>query len=73
MSRIAYCAACAMQEHGAKTRIPLEHTCGLGTGEINPALNYKGPNSHCKACEDEAAGIKHIRAQKHTCNRDYSK
>jgi len=28
-SRIAYCAACAAQEHGVKTRIALEHTCGM--------------------------------------------
>lgn len=33
MSRIAYCAACAAHNHGVKTRIALEHTCGLNAGE----------------------------------------
>jgi hypothetical protein len=69
MSRIANCPACAAQEHGVKSRIPLEHTCGLETGAINPGINYRGPNSHCKACEDEAAGIKNIRASVHTCRQ----
>jgi len=32
-------------------------------------IEYRGPNSHCKACEDEANGIKHIRAPKHTCRK----
>lgn len=32
-------------------------------------IQYRGPNSHCKACEDEKAGIKHIKASKHTCKR----
>lgn len=75
MSRIAYCPACSAQEHGVKSRIPFEHTCGLETGEINPDIKplkqpkYYGPNSHCKACEDEAKGVKHIQAQKHTCRK----
>lgn len=34
-----------------------------------PKLEYRGPNSHCKACEEERAGIKHITAQKHTCKK----
>lgn len=72
MSRIAYCPACSAQEHGVKTRIPLEHTCGLERGEINPEINYRGSNSHCKACEDEKAGIKHIQAAKHTCRKKKS-
>jgi hypothetical protein len=38
MSRIAYCPACSAQEHGVKTRIPWEHTCGLERGEINPDI-----------------------------------
>jgi len=38
MSRIAYCPACSTQEHGVKTRIALEHTCGLERGEINPDI-----------------------------------
>lgn len=69
MLRIAYCPACSAQEHGVKSRIALEHTCGLETGAINPDLVYRGPNSHCKACEDEAAGIKGVRAFHHTCNK----
>lgn len=32
-----------------------------------PDLEYRGPSSHCKACEDEKAGIKNIQAQRHTC------
>lgn len=36
-------------------------------------MEYRGPNSHCKACEDEAAGIKHITAQKHTCRKRRAK
>ena len=32
-------------------------------------MEYRGSSSHCKACEDEAAGIKHILAQKHTCKK----
>lgn len=69
MSRIAYCPACAAHEHGVKTRVALEHTCGLERGEIRrlEEPDYRGPNSHCKACEDEANGVKHIMAQKHTC------
>lgn len=60
MSRIAYCPACSAQQHGVKTRIPLEHTCGLERGEVNSELEdlsepiYRGPKHHCKACEDEA-------------------
>lgn len=74
MSRKAHCPACSAQAHGVKTRIPLEHTCGLERGEINPSietfpeLQYRGPSSHCKACEDEAAGIKGP-AAKHTCRK----
>jgi hypothetical protein len=73
MSRIAYCPACAAQKNGVKSRIPLEHTCGLETGAINPELTYRGSSTHCIACEDEAAGIKHIRAPKHTCRKNKSK
>lgn len=75
MSRIAYCPACSAQAHGVKTRIPLEHTCGLERGEISSDLEieYRGPNSHCKACEDEAAGIKSITARKHTCRKKKQK
>lgn len=75
MSRIAYCPACSAQQHGVKTRIPLEHTCGLERGEVNPDLEdlsqpiYRGAHHHCKACEDEANGIKHLMAQKHTCRK----
>lgn len=32
-------------------------------------MGYRGPSSHCKACEDEKAGIKHIQAQNHTCKK----
>lgn len=32
-------------------------------------IEYRGPNSHCKACEDEKNGVKHIMAQKHTCKK----
>jgi hypothetical protein len=32
-------------------------------------IEYRGPSSHCKACEDEAAGIKHIQAPIHTCRK----
>lgn len=73
MSRIAYCEACAAQKNGVKSRIALEHTCGLETGAINPELTYRGSSTHCKACEDEAAGIKNIRAAKHTCRKKYPK
>ena len=34
---------------------------------------YRGPSSHCKACEDEAAGVKHIQAAKHTCRKNKNK
>lgn len=34
-----------------------------------PDLEYRGPDSHCKACEDERAGIKHIQSQRHTCKK----
>jgi len=34
-----------------------------------PDLEYRGSSSHCKACEDEKAGIKHIQAQRHTCGK----
>lgn len=70
MSRIAYCPACAAQASGVKTRIALEHTCGLETGAINPDLQYRGSSSHCKACEDVAMGIKHIKAPIHTCKKE---
>lgn len=30
---------------------------------------YRGPAHHCKACENEAKGIKHIKAEKHTCRK----
>jgi len=75
MSRIAYCPACSAQEHGVKTRLPLEHTCGLETGAINPEITpinqllYRGHNSNCKACKDEASGIKRFMAAKHTCRK----
>lgn len=36
---------------------------------LSDQMEYRGPSSHCKACEDEAAGIKHIQAQKHTCRK----
>lgn len=36
---------------------------------LSDQIEYRGSNSHCKACEDEAAGIKHIKAQKHTCKK----
>lgn len=32
-------------------------------------MEYRGPSSHCKACEDERAGIKHIQSQRHTCKK----
>jgi hypothetical protein len=32
-------------------------------------MEYRGPSSHCKACQDEAAGIKHIQAPIHTCRK----
>lgn len=32
-------------------------------------MEYRGPNAHCKACEDEKKGIKHIQAQRHTCRK----
>ena len=76
--RIAYCPACSAQAHGVKTRIPLEHTCGLERGEINPnietipELQYRGPSSLFKACEYEAAGIKGP-AEKHTCRKRRNK
>lgn len=38
------------------------------TGETIPDLQYRGPSSHCKACEDEAAEIKGPPA-KHTCSK----
>ncbi len=37
--------------------------------DITSPQEYRGPNSHCKACEEERAGIKHITAQKHTCKK----
>lgn len=73
MSRIAFCEACSMQKHGAKTRIALEHTCGLETGAINPDISYRGPDSHCKACEDERAGIKGVMSFNHTCSKFFKK
>jgi uncharacterized phage protein (TIGR01671 family) len=32
-------------------------------------MEYRGPSSHCKACEDESNGVKHLQAQKHTCRK----
>lgn len=32
-------------------------------------MEYRGPSSYCKACEDEKNGVKHIMAQKHTCRK----
>lgn len=32
-------------------------------------IEYRGPDSHCKACEDEKNGVKHVMAQKHTCRK----
>lgn len=40
---------------------------GIQSG--SPDLEYFGPNSHCKACEDEKNGIKHIQAARHTCRK----
>lgn len=34
---------------------------------LSDHMEYRGSSTHCKACEDEAAGIKHIQAQRHTC------
>jgi len=34
MSRIAFCEACNMIRNGVKSRIALEHTCGLEAGAI---------------------------------------
>lgn len=36
---------------------------------LSDQMEYRGSSTHCKACEDEAAGIKHIMAQKHTCKK----
>lgn len=36
-------------------------------------MNFRGSSSHCKACEDEAAGIKHITSAKHTCRKQQNK
>jgi hypothetical protein len=36
MSRIAYCPACSAIENGIKSRVTLEHTCGLEAGEVPP-------------------------------------
>lgn len=73
MSRKAHCSACTMIANGVKSRIPLLHTCGLepAVTEI-PQMEYRGPNSHCKACEDEAAGIK-TSGGKHTCRKNKNK
>lgn len=84
MSRIAYCTACSMQDNGVNTRIPLKHTCGRERGAISSnqearliahqimnenGMNYRGSSTNCKACEDEKAGIKHIKAPVHTCGK----
>jgi hypothetical protein len=34
MSRIAFCEACSMIRNGVKSRVALEHTCGLERGAI---------------------------------------
>lgn len=36
---------------------------------LSGQMEYRGPSSHCKACEDEKKGVKHIMAQKHTCRK----
>lgn len=36
---------------------------------LSGQMEYRGPSSHCKACEDEKNGVKHIMAQKHTCRK----
>ena len=41
MSRIAYCPACAAIKNGVKTRIALEHTCGLSDAEIAEFIKSK--------------------------------
>lgn len=32
-------------------------------------IEYRGPTFHCKACEDERNGVKHLIAQKHICRK----
>lgn len=59
MSRIAHCPACSAQEHGAKTRIALEHTCGLETGALNAEIRKYDEGSYqeaywCQPSEPEA-------------------
>ena len=59
MSRIAHCPACSAQESGVKTRIALEHTCGLESRELNAEIRKYNKESYekeysCQLSEPEA-------------------
>lgn len=49
LGRRVHCVACAMLRNGVKTRIALEHTCGLERGAIldfeteKPESAYRNP------------------------------
>lgn len=43
---------------------------GDAIANLPDQMEYRGANSHCRACEDEKAGIKNITAQRHTCKRE---
>lgn len=44
MSRKQFCEACNMMRNGVRTRIALEHTCGLERGEL-PDFETEKPES----------------------------
>jgi hypothetical protein len=51
-NRIAHCPACAAHANGVKSRIALEHTCGLEQGDV-PRSSSKVDKAALKASIDE--------------------
>ena len=68
-SHLQTCAVHNTPPDGNKILSIFEELESYGKPELLTEPEYRGPGSHCKACEDEAAGIKHIMAQKHTCKK----
>lgn len=64
MSRIAYCAACAAHKHDIKTRIALEHTCGLSVGEVPDETDQDLPQEVQQRIVDDGIGYAESSAHK---------
>lgn len=45
-----FCAACNMIENGVKTRIALDHTCGLERGVIPSSIDKPIANVSARPC-----------------------